>query len=178
VPDLPALGVLPLNRPAEFGLLGDPAGLAKAVLAGTVSRLDLLRTDNGSVTLQGALVGGTQRWSGRIEVDDTVLATEDEQIMACAVANDEAFATVGGLPLAPGADLSDGLVNVAVAVPVVVRTRLGRKQARIEVRRARGRAVSVSPVGEVPFLDDGVVGTLGRKRSWWAEPGALGVYRT
>jgi hypothetical protein len=29
----------------------------------------------------------------------------------------------------------------------------------------------------VPYLDDGVAGTLGRKRSWWIEPGAWGVLR-
>lgn len=178
VPDLPPIGILPLGRPAEFGLPGDPAEVAKAVLAGVVDRLDLLRNDAGSVTLQGAVVGGRQPWSGRIEVDDAVLATPDEPIIACAVANDSGYAEVGGLPMAPGADPTDGMVNVAVAVPVVRRSRLGRRQVRVEVRRAQGRAVAVTPVGEVGFVDDGVAGTLTRKRSWWTESAAWGVYRS
>ena len=46
------------------------------------------------------------------------------------------------------------------------------------MRRARGRAVAVTPRDdELPFLDDGVAGTLTRKRSWWMEP-ALGGVRT
>jgi hypothetical protein len=178
VPDLPPIGILPLNRPAEFGLPTDPAQVAKAVLGGTVDRLDLLRNDGGSITLQGALIGGQKTWAARIEVDDAVLASPDEQIVACAIANDDEYAVVDGLPLAPGADPSDGLVNVAVAVPVVVRTRLARRRVRVEVRRARGRAVAVTPLGEVEFLDDGVAGTLGRKRSWWTEREAWGVYRS
>jgi hypothetical protein len=177
VPDLPPIGILPLNRPAEFGLPSDPAQVAKALRGGGVDRLDLLRNDAGSVTLQGALIGGQEAWAARIEVDDTVLASPDERLMACAIANDDGYAQVDGLPLATGADPADGLVTVAVAVPVLVRGRLGRRQARMEVRRARGRAVAVTPVGEVPFLDDGVPGTLTRKRSWWTERGAWGVYR-
>jgi hypothetical protein len=178
VPDLPPIGILPLNRPAEFGLPTDPAEIAKAVLGGTVDRLDLLRNDGGSVTLQGALLGGQKPWAARIEVDDAVLASPDEQIMACAIANDDRYAAVDGLPLAQGADPADGAVSVAVAVPVVERSRWGRRQVRVEVRRAQGRAVAVTPLDQVGFVDDGVAGTLGRKRSWWVEPGAWGVYRT
>jgi hypothetical protein len=177
VPDLPPVGILPMGRPAEFGLPGDPAQVAKAVLAGGVDRLDLLRNDGGSVTLQGALIGGRRPWAARIEVDDAVLAEPGEQLIACAIANDSGYAEVDGLPMAAGADPADGLVNVAVAVPVVRRSRLGRRQARVEVRRARGRAVAVTPVADVDFIDDGVPGTLTRKRSWWTESAAWGVYR-
>jgi hypothetical protein len=177
VPDLPPVGILPLGRPAEFGLPGDPAQVAKAVLAGGVDRLDLLRNDAGSVTLQGALIGGRRPWAARIEVDDAVLAEPGEQLIACAIANDNGYAEVEGLPMASGADPADGLVTVAVAVPVVRRSRLGRRQARVEVRRARGRAVAVTPVADVDFIDDGVPGTLTRKRSWWIESAAWGVYR-
>jgi hypothetical protein len=177
VPDLPPVGILPLGRPAEFGLPGDPGQVAKAVLAGGVDRLDLLRNDAGSVTLQGALIGGRRPWAARIEVDDAVLAEPGEQLIACAIANDKGYAEVDGLPMASGADPTDGLVNVAVAVPVVRRSRLGRRQVRVEVRRARGRAVAVTPVADVDFVDDGVPGTLTRKRSWWTESAAWGVYR-
>jgi hypothetical protein len=177
VPDLPPIAILPLGRPAEFGLPGDPEQVAKAVLTGGVDRLDLLRNDGGSVTLRGALIGGAQPWKGRVEVDDVILTAPEEQILACTVANDNGYAEVEGLPMATGADPADGLVNVAVAVPVARRSRFGRRQVRVEVRRARGRAVAVTPFGEVPFVDDGVAGTLDRKRSWWTERAAWGVYR-
>jgi hypothetical protein len=183
MPDLPAIGILPLDRSAtgdlaeRLDLPRDPAEVAKAVLHGQARRLDLLRNDGGSVTAHGALLAGAAPWSGRIEVDDVVLAEPDEPVLACAIANADGYATVAGLPLAAGADPSDGSVTVAVAIPVVNRSVLGRQRVRIEVRRVRGRAVSVAPREEVPYLDDGVAGTLGRKRSWWIEPGAWGVFR-
>jgi hypothetical protein len=60
---------------------------------------------------------------------------------------------------------------------VVVKQRFKGTRVRLEVRRARGRAVSVLPRdGELPFLDDGVAGSMNRKRSWWTEPGAWAVY--
>ncbi len=187
LPDLPALAVLPTRRePAapypdlvdRLGLPRDPADVAKALLHGDVRRLDLLRNDGGSVTLHGALFGGEALWRARIDVDDARLAGPHEQIVACAVANADGYAHAGALPLAPDADPADGLVNVAVAVPVTVRGRFGRRQQRLEVRRAHGRAVAVEPVDAVDFLDDGVSGALTRKRSWWIEAGAWGVYRS
>ncbi len=184
MPDLPVIGILPLDPgrsshdlPGRLDLPRDPAEVAKAVLHGEVQRLDLLRNDGGSVTAHGALLAGSAPWSARIEVDDVVLAEPDEAVLACAIANADGYATVDGLPLAPGADPADGQVTVAVAVPVVDRSLLGRRRVRIEVRRVRGRAVSVAPVTEVRYTDDGVTGELGRKRSWWIEPGAWGVFR-
>ena len=177
LPDLPPIGVLPLYGARLFDLPTDPAPtdpaeVAKAVLHGRPVRLDLLRNDAGSVTLEGALIGGSTPWSARIEVDDAVLASSDEPVAACAIGNGDRYATLDGLPLVPGADPTDGVLNVAVAVPV-----RHRRQVRIEVRRACGRAVSVTPAAEVPFEDDGVAGTLDRKRSWWIERGAWAVLR-
>jgi hypothetical protein len=66
---------------------------------------------------------------------------------------------------------------VAVAVPKIIKQRFRGTKVQVEVRRARGRAVSVLPRdGEVQFLDDGVGGSTGRKRAWWTEPGAWAVY--
>jgi hypothetical protein len=172
LPDLPPIGILPLYGARLFDLPGDPAEVAKAVLHGTPSRLDLLRTDAGSVTLDGTFIGGEAPWSARVEVDDAVLAGPHERIAACVVGNGDGYATVDGLPFVPDADPADGTLDVAVAVPVKI-----RRQTRVEVRRARGRAVSVTPVGEVPFLDDGVAGTLTRKRSWWIERRSWAVLR-
>ncbi|HEU4421966.1 MAG TPA: diacylglycerol kinase family protein [Pilimelia sp.] len=192
VPDLPPIGVLPLG-PARsgaghdlavlLGLLRDPADVAAAVLDGRARRLDLLRTDAGSVTLDGVLIGDTDSagrpltWRARVEVDDAVLSDGGDPLVACVVANAAGYAELDWLPLLSGADPADGQVEVAVALPVVTRSWLGRRRMRIEVRRARGRAAAVTPrEAELPFVDDGVAGTLGRKRSWWIEAGAWAVY--
>ena len=189
VPDLPPVAILPLdpaNRTdlaAQLGLPREPAAVAAAVLGGTVRRLDLLRNDGGSVTVDGALVGGVDEagaavpWRGRIEVDDAVLSDGTDRIIACAIGNAGAYAEFDGLPLLSAPDPADGRVAVAVAVPVLVKARFKKPRVRVEVRRARGRAVSVLPRdGDLPFLDDGVAGTMTRKRSWWTEPGAWAVY--
>ncbi|MGW8647223.1 diacylglycerol kinase family protein [Micromonospora chalcea] len=192
VPDLPPVGVLPLDPArsgtardlaAQLGLPRDPAGVAAAVLDGTTRRLDLLRNDGGSVTLDGALLGAADdagrplHWRARVEVDGTVLSDGAEPITACAIGNAGGYARLGEVDLLGGPDPADGRVTVGVAVPVVTRSALGRKKVRLEVRRARGRAVAVVPRDEkVPFLDDGVEGELSRKRSWWTEPGAWAVW--
>lgn len=180
VPDLPALAVLPTapgGLAARLGLPRDPAEVAKAALYGSVQRLDLLRNDGGSVTIHGVLIVDSVPWSAGIEVDDVPLASPDEPVLACAIANADGYATVDGLPLAPGADPTDGRVTVAVAVGIVSRALLRAPKVRVEVRRVRGRAVAVTPAGELPVLDDGVSTPLARKRSWWTEAGAWGVFR-
>jgi hypothetical protein len=189
VPDLPPIAILPLDvagtddLAAQLGLPRSPSAVAEAVLNGPVRRLDLLRNDGGSVTVDGALVGGAGAdgravpWRGRVEVDSTVLSDGSEQIMACAIGNGGAYAEFDGLRLLADGDPTDGRVEVAVAVPIIVKQRFRGTRVRLEVRRARGRAVSVLPRdGELPFLDDGVAGSLTRKRSWWTEPGAWAVY--
>ncbi|MGC4894452.1 hypothetical protein [Micromonospora sp. DT31] len=192
VPDLPPVGILPLDPArsstardlvAQLGLPRDPAAVAAAVLDGTPRRLDLLRNDGGSVTLDGALLGAADdagrplHWRGRVEVDGTVLSDGSEPITACAIGNAGGYAQLGEVTLLSDPDPADGRVAVGVAVPVVTRSAWGRKKVRLEVRRARGRAVAVVPRdGKVPFLDDGVEGELNRKRSWWTEPGAWAVW--
>ncbi|MFI7547698.1 hypothetical protein [Actinoplanes sp. NPDC049599] len=189
VPDLPPVAILPLDPAsrtdlaAQLGLPREPSAVAAAVLGGTIRRLDLLRNDGGSVTVDGALVGGADEagaavpWRGRIEVDDAVLSDGTDRIIACAIGNAGAYAEFDGLPLLADPDPADGRIEVAVAVPVVIKKRFQKPRVRVEVRRARGRAVSVLPRdGDLQFLDDGVAGTMTRKRSWWIEPGAWAVY--
>ncbi len=189
VPDLPPLAILPLDPASEvdlaaqLGLPRTPSDVAAAVLAGKSRRLDLLRNDGGSVTLDGALIGGADAagkavpFRGRIEVDDAVLSGGDDPILTCAIGNGGGYASFDGLPLLTAVDPADGRVEVAVAVPVVTRQRFRRPRVQVEVRRARGRAVSVLPRdGDLPFIDDGVGGTMNRKRSWWTEAGAWAVY--
>jgi hypothetical protein len=189
VPDLPPLAILPLDPAGKMDLAAQlelprtPAAVAAAVLGGKVRRLDLLPNDGGSVTVDGALVGGADErgravpWHGRVEVDDAVLSDGADPILACAIGNGAGYAEFDGLPLLKDGDPTDGRVEVAVAIPVVVRQRFRASRVRVEVRRARGRAVSILPRGgDLQFLDDGVSGTMSRKRSWWTEAGAWAVY--
>jgi diacylglycerol kinase family enzyme len=186
IPDLPALGVLPLGPDSadlatRLGLPRDPVAIAAAVLGGRVRRLDLLRTDSGSVTLDGALIGGVdsagsaQPFWARVEVDDAVLSHGTEPILAAVVANADRYATFDGLPLVIAPDCADGVLDVAIAVPSARKT-FGRSKMTLEVRRASGRAVAINPREDVPFMDDGVAGELSRKRSWWMERAAWSVY--
>jgi hypothetical protein len=184
IPDLPAIGVLSMDPKGDdlasrLGLPRDPADVAAAVLGDKVRRFDLLRNDGGSVTLDGALVGGTgpSSWRGRVEVDDAVLSDGQDPILACVVGNSTGYTQFDGYPLLTAPDPADGVVEVAVAVPVVTRRLLRQPRLRLEVRRARGRAVAITPRDEeVGYVDDGVKATLSHKRSWWVEPGAWAVY--
>jgi hypothetical protein len=189
VPDLPPIAILPLDGSsntdlaAQLGLPRTPAEVADAVRGDRVRRLDLLRNDGGSVTVDGALIGGADAhgravpWRGRVEVDDAVLTDGSDPVLACAIGNAGGYASFDGLPLLTGGDPTDGRVEVAVAVPVLVRKMFRPSRVRVEVRRARGRAVAVLPRdGDLPYLDDGVSGTMNRKRSWWIEPGVWAVY--
>jgi hypothetical protein len=180
VPDLPPLGVLPLDPSSPVS----PAQVASFVLAGVTRRLDLLRTDAGSVTLEGALLGGVNDqgsaagFRARVEVDDAVLTDGMEPILVAVVGNSDRYASFEGLPLLTRADDADGVIDVAVAVPHAKRRLLGGVRAEIEVRRARGRAVAITPREEIPYVDDGIEAKLTHKRSWWMEAGAWAVYET
>lgn len=186
IPDLPAIGILPLasgGLPAQLELPSTPAAVAAAVMGSSVRRLDLLRHDGGSVTLDGVLLGESSSdgapvpFRGRVEVDDVVLSSGDDAIVALSIANGSGMTTLDGLPMITAADPGDGLIDVAIAVPVLHKPVFGKQRLRYEVRRARGRAVAVTPHGdELPFIDDSVPGALTRKRSWWIEPGAWSVY--
>jgi hypothetical protein len=185
--DLAPIAVLPLapaipKLVSRLDLALEPAAVAQAIVEGRTRRLDLLRTDNGSVTLHSALVGGVTAtgaagaWRGRVEVDDAILTDGEEPVIACAITN-VGQSDVDGLPLVLDASPDDGVVEVAVAVPVLRRRMLRTATVSFEVRRARGRAVGVTPRDDsVPFIDDGVVANLTHKRSWWVERGAWALY--
>jgi hypothetical protein len=187
LPDLPPIGILPLGPDStdlvtRLGLPRAPADVAAAVLSGNIRRLDLLRNDAGSVTLDGVLVGGVDAsgsastFLARVEVDDAVLADGTEPVLMSVVANASRYATVDGLPLVLAPDMTDGVLDVAVAVPRASRSLFRRPRVEIEVRRAHGRAVAITPRTDVPFVDDGAEGTLSRKRSWWMERAAWAVH--
>ncbi|MEU5872350.1 diacylglycerol kinase family protein [Glycomyces sp. NPDC047369] len=180
IPDLPALAVLPLGTVpgivVRLGLPEKPADVAAAVASGTVKRTDLMRHDGGGVAVDGVRLGGGDRpWKGVVNLDDVVLADGSEQILACVVANADGYAAADDMVLAEP-DPADGKIDVAVAVPVMAGR--FRKRLRIEVRRAKGRAVAVHPADTVTYIQDGLAGQLARKRTWWIEPGAAGWYTT
>ncbi|HLU29863.1 MAG TPA: hypothetical protein VKZ65_15635 [Glycomyces sp.] len=179
IPDLPPLAILPLGTSPglveRFDLPSKPEDVAGAAVNGTVLRTDLMRHDGGGVCLDGVRLGGGDRpWRGVVNLDDMVLTDGTEQILACVVANADGYAAADDMVLAEP-DPTDGRIDVAVAIPILV-GRL-RKRVRIEVRRARGRAVAVAPNDGVTFISDGLVDELGRKRTWWVEPGAAGWMR-
>jgi hypothetical protein len=190
VPDLPPIGILPLGPvrlAEELGLPRDPSDVAKVVLDGQVRRFDLFRSDGGPIALHGVLIGGVadsgqaSTWKGQVELDDIALADSRDDIVACAIVNAGGYtrlddAGLAGIELAPKADAASGAMTVAVAVAQTGRTRLGRPRVRVEVRRATGRAVSVTPQGDVPMVDDGVDDLLTRKRAWWVEPHAWAAF--
>jgi hypothetical protein len=179
IPDLPPLAILPLGTSPglveRFDLPSKPEDVAEAAVNGTVLRTDLMRHDGGGVCVDGVRLGGGDRpWRGVVNLDDMVLTDGTEQILACVVANADGYAAADDMVLAEP-DPADGRIDVAVAIPILV-GRL-RKRVRIEVRRARGRAVAVAPNDGVTFISDGLVDELGRKRTWWVEPGAAGWMR-
>jgi hypothetical protein len=182
LPDLPPFGLLPLDPTgpdlaSRLRLPRDPAPVAAATLAGHVRRFDLLRNDGGSLTLDGALLGAADAggravpFRAAINVDDAELSTGRERLLAAVVANAAGYSSFDGLPLLVDPRPADGVLDVAVALAV-----RRRRRVVVEVRRGRGRAVAVTPRADLPFLDDGVAGTLTRKRTWWMERGAWGVY--
>jgi hypothetical protein len=103
-----------------------------------------------------------------------VLSDGDEPLLGAVIANGGGYTTIDGLPVLPDADATDGVLDVAV-VASAPRRRF-RRGGPIEVRRARGRAVSVEPTAAADFVDDGVSGELTRRRTWWMERAAMAVY--
>ncbi|HIW63554.1 MAG TPA: hypothetical protein H9881_13930 [Candidatus Stackebrandtia excrementipullorum] len=179
VGDLPALAILPLAQQPELieqlRLPSAPADVAKAVVDGHVRRTDLLRHDGGGVTVNGVRIGGGDAvFRGKIALDDHILSDGSEPIVTCVVANAGSYRDIDGLGLCEP-DPADGKLDVALAIPFVHRG-LIKRRTRIEVRRARGRAVAITPVNDVPHVDDGTVTDLTRKRTWWMERAAAGWY--
>lgn len=174
--DLPPVGVLPLiaedrSLAAALGLPTAPDAVAAAVVAGRVTRRDVLRNDHSSATVHGVALGDADDigrpvpWRVRVSVDAAELADGTEPVVACVVTVGDGYRELGELSLF--SQVRPGVVSAAV----VVATSTG-----VEVRRAAGRAVAVDPASEVSYTDDGVAGTLSRKKTWWVEPAAWAVY--
>jgi diacylglycerol kinase (ATP) len=184
----------------------DPAKAARVVLEGRPRRLDLLRSDGGggvavnavhlgkgaeAAERSGALkdrIGrlayplgaiaslfGPRGWPLHVNVDDEVLADGGSRLLMVAIGNGSSIG--GGAPVFPDADAADGLLDVLVLGPGGSAVAGTGGQAFRLVRRARGRAVTVtpSPGVEVGVNADGELGRLRSRRSWWVEPAAWSV---
>ena len=194
VPDLPPIGVLPLDPArggphrdlaAQLGLPRDPAAVAAAVLDGSVRRLDLLRNDGGSVTLDGALLGAADdagrplHWRAGWRSTTRCSPTARTRSLACAIGNAGGYATLDDAAAAhrtgPGRRPGRGRGGRSGARPA--RRWAGRRSPPTRyVGPGAGRWPCSPATGRCPFLDDGVEGELSRKRSWWTEPGAWAVW--
>ena len=154
------------------------------MLAGPVRRLDLLRNDGGSVTVDGALVGGADEagaavpWRGRIEVDDAVLSDGTDPILACAIGNAGGYAEFDGLPLLdrrrpdrrPGRGRGGGPGGGQAS------DSRGRGYAWRCAVPAAGPCRSCPATVSCSSSTTVWPGSMTRKRSWWTEPGAWAVY--
>jgi hypothetical protein len=159
------------------GCRANPAAVAAAVLGGHVRRFDLLRNDGGSLTLDGALLGRRRRHGPRgpvpaaINVDDAELSSGREQLLAAVVANAAGYSAFDGPPAVGG----------SAAHRRRSRRRRRARRPSASARRGRGPA-RTRPRGRgdagrgppVPRRRRG--GTLTRKRTWWMERAAWGVY--
>jgi diacylglycerol kinase family enzyme len=154
-PDGP-LGLIPLGTGNDLartvGVPLDPADAARALLAATPRRLDLVVDDAGGVVVNavhlgigaeaaeqaaawkerlgaaayavGSAVAGVRAtgWTVRVVADGTVLH-EGEPVLMVGIANGRTIG--GGAPLAPDASPSDGWLDVVIATSTGPLARLG-----------------------------------------------------
>ena len=184
--DLPPLSVLPLAPavPALVSALDLPATrptwprplwpAAERRLGSAPQRRRL--GDAARVPAWWGRPGQAAPFRARIEVDDTVLTDGDETVLACAVRN-AGPSDVDGLPLVWTHARTTDWSRSRSPFRSLRRRLIRQADVRVEVRRARGRAMSVTPREAIsdPLTTGGR--TLTRKRSWWTEPGRLGHVR-
>jgi len=184
----------------------DAEGAARVVLTGRPRWLDLIRSDGGGGVVvnavhlgqgaeaaerAGALKGrlgrlaypvgavaslfGPHGWHLHVNVDDEVIADGSHKLLMVAIGNGSSIG--GGAPVFPDADAGDGALDVLVLGPVGSGGPGTGGQAFRLVRRARGRAVTITPSKgvEVEVNADGELGKLKARRSWWVEPSAWSV---
>ncbi len=116
----------------------------------------------------------------RVEVDGVVAADLDERVLMVVLGNGASVG--GGTPLAPGADPSDGRIDVLVASPETFPAKLryalgvlgGRHPEHEDVRTLRGADVIVSGT-EFWCSADGELDGPVRRRSWRLEPAAYAM---
>lgn len=184
----------------------DPVEAARTIVTGEPRRLDLLRSDGGGGVVVNAVhlgkgaeaaeraggmkdrlgklayplgavasMFGPRGWRLHVNVDDEVLADGEHRVVMVAIGNGTSIG--GGTQLFPDADASDGALEVLVLGPGGGGATGTAGQAFRLIRRARGRAVTVTPAPGVTVgvNADGELSDLNRRRSWWVDPSAWSV---
>ena len=183
------------------GIPLDPMAAAKVILDGHHRGMELLVDDAGGVVVNavhlgvgaeaaraasrwkrrlgkaayavGSVVAGvsTAGWRLHVEADGEVLVTMDRRVLMVGLGLGSSIG--GGSPLAPFANLDDGLVDVVISFAVGPVARLayavhlhrGAHVHRPDVRLIRAKQVVVS--GEpFPYNADGEIGGPVRRREW------------
>jgi diacylglycerol kinase (ATP) len=190
------------------GIPLDPVAAADLIVAGHARPADLITDDGGGVVVNamhvgvgadaavrarplkrylkigafpvGGLLAGMRApgWRLRIEVDGHVVASGRQRILMAGLANAPSIAG-GTAVLAPGASVTDGLIDVIVSTAVGAWQRLGyglrlmrgTHAERADVVRLTGRTLAIS--GQ-PFYTnaDGEIAGPYRRRVWTVQPGA------
>lgn len=116
----------------------------------------------------------------QVAVDDKVVADVDREILMVALGNGASVG--GGTELNPDADPSDGVIDVMIASPATLTSRVryaarlpfGKHPGHGEVTTARGRTVSVRG-SEFWCSADGELYGPERHRTWRVEQGAYSM---
>ena len=190
------------------GIPIDPSEAAKLVVTGTPSPTDLVVDDTGGVVVNavhvgvgvdaalrarslkrylkiasfpiGGLLAGMRApgWRLRVEVDGRSVVSGRHRVLMAGLANAPSIAG-GTALLAPGASVTDGLVDVIVSTAVGPIARVGyalklvrgTHASRDDVVRLTGRTVGISGKPFYTNADGEVTGPF-RRRVWTVQPGA------
>ncbi|MCU1375886.1 MAG: lipid kinase [Actinomycetia bacterium] len=191
----------------SIGLPLDPAEAAGRIATGSARTLDLLVDDTGRVVVNAAHAGigaaagaraddlkgrlgaaaypvgallaaaRTDGWRLAVTIDGRALALPGERVLMVGVGNGSSIG--GGTPLCPGADATDGLLDVVVSTAVSPGARVAYANAlrtgdhirRDDVVADRGVVVRISgdPVGH---STDGEAAGEAADRTYRVVPGA------
>jgi diacylglycerol kinase (ATP) len=190
------------------GIPIDPLAAAELITTGTPRPTDLVTDDAGGVVVNamhvgagvdaalrarplkpylrvaafpaGALLAGiwAKGWRLRVEVDGLAVASGRRRVLMAGLANAPSIAG-GTAVLAPGARVSDGLIDVIVSTSVGPWARAGyalglmrgTHPRRDDVERLTGRTLAIS--GEPFYCNaDGEITGPYRHRVWTVQPGA------
>ena len=190
------------------GIPLDPVEAAKLIISGTPTPVDLITSDGGGVVVNamhvgvgadaavrarplkrrlkiaafpiGGLLAGLRApgWRLRIEVDGRAVVSGRTRVLMAGLANAPSIAG-GTAVLAPGASVTDGLMDVIVSTSVgpiaragyALRLLRGTHAGRDDVVHLTGRTLAIS--GQ-PFETntDGELAGPYRRRVWTVQPGA------
>jgi diacylglycerol kinase (ATP) len=190
------------------GIPLQPVEAAKLIVAGTPTSVDLVTDDGGGLVVNamhvgagaeaairarplkpllkivsfpiGALLAGVRApgWRLRVEVDGRAVVSGRRRVLMAGLANAPSIAG-GTALLAPGASVTDGVMDIIVSSAVgplaragyAVKLMRGTHSSRDDVRRLTGRTLAIS--GEPFHINaDGEIAGPFRRRVWTLQPAA------